>query len=63
VGVNFVVVSDPSWQLTHYGFGIWSRTERTYLRLIVRIPVVSRNFQCTGRPAMSSRSKSDTMKE
>ena len=48
MGVNFVVVSDPSWQLTHYGFGIWSRTERTYLRLIVRIPVVSRNFQCTG---------------
>ena len=24
--VNLVVVGDPSWQLTHDGFGIWSRT-------------------------------------
>jgi hypothetical protein len=26
VRVNLAVVGDLSWQLTHYGFGIWSRT-------------------------------------
>jgi hypothetical protein len=27
VRVNLVVVGDPSWQLMHYGFGVWSRTD------------------------------------
>jgi hypothetical protein len=27
VRVNLVVVGDPSWQLTQYGFGIWSLTD------------------------------------
>ena len=25
--VNLVVMGDPNWQLTHDGFGIWSRTD------------------------------------
>src|SRR4029450_5461691 len=33
VRVNFVVVGDPSWQLTHYGFGIWSRTDADVVAL------------------------------
>ena len=31
--VNLVVVGDPSWQLTHYGFGIWSRTDTDIVAL------------------------------
>ena len=31
--VNLVVVGDPSWQLTHYGFGIWSRTDADIVAL------------------------------
>src|SRR5262245_52445061 len=33
VRVNLVVVGDPSWQLTHYGFGIWSRTDADVVTL------------------------------
>ena len=33
MGVNLVVVDDPSWQLTHYGFGIWSRTDADIVAL------------------------------
>jgi hypothetical protein len=33
VRVNLVVVGDPSWQLTHYGFGIWSRTDADIVAL------------------------------
>jgi hypothetical protein len=37
VRVNLIVVGDPSWQLTHYGFGIWSRTDADIVsRLMVR---------------------------
>ena len=31
--VNFVVVGDPSWRLTHYGFGIWPRTDADIVAL------------------------------
>jgi hypothetical protein len=31
--VFLVVVGDPSWQLTHYGFGIWSRTDADIVAL------------------------------
>ena len=31
--VNVVVVGDPSWQLTHDGFGIWSRTDADIVAL------------------------------
>lgn len=31
--VNLVVVGDPSWQLTHDGFGIWSRTDADIVAL------------------------------
>ena len=31
--VNLVVVGDPSGQLTHYGFGIWSRTDADIVAL------------------------------
>src|SRR5262245_13176849 len=31
--VDLVVVGDPSWQLTHYGFGIWSRTDADIIAL------------------------------
>ena len=31
--VNLVVVGDPSWQLTHYSFGIWSRTDADIVAL------------------------------
>src|SRR6201982_217808 len=30
---NLVVVGDPSWQLTHDGFGIWSRTDADIVAL------------------------------
>src|SRR5262249_3834661 len=33
VRVNLVVVGDPSWQLTHHGFGIWSRTDADIVAL------------------------------
>jgi len=33
VRVKLVVVRDPSWQLTHYGFGIWSRTDADIVAL------------------------------
>ena len=33
VRVNLVVVGDPSWQLTHDGFGIWSRTDADIVAL------------------------------
>src|SRR5262249_33445910 len=33
VRVNLVVVGDPSWQLTYYGFGIWSRTDADIVAL------------------------------
>jgi hypothetical protein len=33
VRVNLVVVGDPSWQLTPYGFGIWSRTDADVVAL------------------------------
>jgi hypothetical protein len=33
VRVNLVVVGDQSWQLTHYGFGIWSRTDADIVAL------------------------------
>src|SRR6516225_7859968 len=33
VRVNLVVVGDPSWQLTHDGFGIWSRTDTDIVAL------------------------------
>src|SRR5262249_62225315 len=31
--VDLVVVGDPSWQLPHYGFGIWSRTDADIVAL------------------------------
>ena len=31
--VNLVVVGDPGWQLTHYGFGIWSQTDADIVAL------------------------------
>ena len=31
--VNLDVVGDPSWQLTHDGFGIWSRTDADIVAL------------------------------
>ena len=33
MGVNLIVVGDPSWQLTHYGSGIWSRTDADIVAL------------------------------
>jgi len=33
VRVNLVVVGDPSWQLTHHGFGIWPRTDADIVAL------------------------------
>jgi hypothetical protein len=33
VRVNLVVVGDPRWQLTHDGFGIWSRTDADIVAL------------------------------
>jgi hypothetical protein len=33
VRVNLVVVGDPSWRLSHDGFGIWSRTDADIVAL------------------------------
>src|SRR5262249_40430580 len=33
VRLNLVVVGDPSSQLAHYGFGIWSRTDADIVAL------------------------------